>query len=100
MANDSASDWRSAEDEKRPSTKKLSNANGKDATGTAESKGRKTASDGRGLRTKEQHKTNPSKPGGRDAAIEIAIGPEKDSPRRTNGWSFGRNERAIGSSSE
>ena len=47
--------------------------------------GRNQERPGRGFRANEQHSTRPMSPGGADAAIEIAIGPEYDSPRSTNG---------------
>jgi hypothetical protein len=37
----------------------------------------------------------PSRPGGAEAAIDTATGPEKDSPSSTNGRSFGNSRRAI-----
>ena len=50
--------------------------------GTAPMKGFSTASPGRGLRANVQHNTSPRNCPGADAAIEIAIGPENDSPSR------------------
>lgn len=45
-------------------------------------KDRAKASQGKGLRAKEQQRIRPRRFGGAEAAIEMPIGPEKDSARR------------------
>ena len=70
-----------------------------DAVGNKSSSGRKAVNAGRGLRAKVQHSTRPLSCAGADAASEIAIGPENDSPRIMYGSLFGRVARAIDSSS-
>lgn len=54
-------------------------------SGTMPTSARNDANAGTGLRANEQHRTNPSNPGGAEAQMEMPIGPEKDSASKKNG---------------
>lgn len=66
---------------------------------TAHSAARNHASSGRGLREKVQHSTHATKFGGGLAAMEMAIGPENDSPSNAKRPPVGSCARTIASSS-
>src|ERR1035437_2666864 len=66
------------------------------AMGSSQPRGAKR---GRGLLVKVQHSTVATKFGGGSAAMEIAIGPENDSPSKAKGSEAGRLLRTSASSS-
>src|SRR5882724_2794210 len=68
---------------KCPSRKMLSRRTGRCLSGRTASNGRNRDKTGRGFRANEADKMTPARPGGLDAAIEIAMGPENDSANRT-----------------
>src|SRR5579863_2577719 len=74
---------RSSRVENCPKMKKLCAASGKKLKGTKPSKGFRGAHQVTGFRAKEQQRIRPASSGGWLAAMEIATGPENDSPKRT-----------------
>ena len=66
-----------------PRIRNLERRNGAEWTGSIDNRGRRGRRYGCGLQTNVLHRMSPTRPGGAVAAIETAIGPEKDSPSNT-----------------
>src|SRR5258708_28302531 len=92
------SDWRGALDgEVDPHISGARIQRGKDFRGRKAASRRAHAKLGKGLLAKVTHRIRPLRPGGGRAAMRMAVGPEKDSPRSTKGGRVGnaarKNER-------